>query len=150
MKNILKICSCPPTPRWRTCRRPSVVCLPVRSLTCYRWLGRRDILRMRRSLYHAGTSRTVQYRDMEGQDETPGRFETPGPAANLCACAVSESSEGEANNGGGARQAGRLDYLRDISISQRRGGVQWPRFDQNGHILRPRTGVARCQLGFMI
>ena len=32
---------------------------------------------MRRSLYHAGTSRTVR-RDKGGQDETPGRFETPG------------------------------------------------------------------------
>ena len=29
------------------------------------------------------------------QDETPGRFETLGVAANLCACAVSKSSEGE-------------------------------------------------------
>ena len=49
---------------------------------------------MRRSLYQSGTSRTV-LRDKEGHDETPERFETPGPAVNLCACEVSESSEGE-------------------------------------------------------
>ena len=37
-----------------------------------------------------------------------------------------------------------------ISISQRRGGVQWPRGDQNGHILRAGMCVVRCQLDFMI
>ena len=84
------------------------------------------------------------------QDETYGQFETPGHAANLCACSVSESCEGEANNGGGARRAGRLDYLCDIHISQRRGGVQWSRLDQNGHILRAAMCVVRCQLDFMI
>ena len=33
---------------------------------------------MRQSIYHAGTSRTVPYRDIEEQDETPGQFETLG------------------------------------------------------------------------
>ena len=41
-------------------------------------------------------------------------------------------------------------FLRDISISQRRGGVQWPRFDQNGHILHAGMGVLRCQLDIKI
>ena len=73
------------------------------------------ILRMRRSVYHAGTSRTVRYRDIEGQDETPGLFETLGHAANLCVCAGFESSGHEANNGIGAHQAIRRDYLHNIT-----------------------------------
>ena len=103
---------------------------------------------MRRSLYHAGTSRTVR-RDNEGQDETPGRFETPGVAVNLCACAVSESS-GQGANMASSRRIGRLDYLRDIHVSQRRGGVQWPNIDQNGPIIHAGMYVLRCQLDFMI
>ena len=49
-----------------------------------------------------------------------------------------------------AHRAGQLDYLRDIHISQRRGGVQWRRVDQNGHILHAGMGVLRCQLDIKI
>ena len=53
-------------------------------------------------------------------------------------------------HGVGARRDGRLDHLRDIYISQRRGGVQWLQLDQNGHILDDGMGVLCCQLDFMI
>ena len=104
---------------------------------------------MRRSVYHAGNSRTVRYRDIEGQDDTPGRFEMPG-SPRIHAHAQSANRLGKTTKWRRARRASRLDYLRDISISQRRGGVQWPWFDQNRHILDDGMGVLRCQLDFMI
>ena len=95
----------------------------------------------------------VRYRDIEGHDETPGRFETPRPAANLCACAVRESIWARRRQHGGrqfAKPTRRYQCRHDMSISQMRGGVQWTRVDQNEHILRTGMGLLPCQLNFMI
>ena len=106
---------------------------------------------MHRSLYHAGTSRTV-CRDKGEQDETPGLFETPGsPRSHGHAYCANRFGEDD-NNGlpPGGNVKGRYECGRDIHVSQRRGGVQWIRVDQTGHILDDGTGVLRCQLDFMI
>ena len=85
----------------------------------------------------------VAYTDIEVQDETPGWFETPGSLRNH-AHAQSANRLGKTPKWRGAGRAGRWDHLQDMSISQRRGGVQWHRVDQTRHILRAGMCVARC------
>ena len=125
MKNIFKICSCTPTPEVVDVQAPKCGLSPVRGLTRYqRVWGMRETndFKANSNIINNMFSNIFAYTPIDSWDALLTIIYHLGNIKNQ-----------------------NFFSGRGI-ISQRQGGVQWHRLDQNGHILHAGMGVLRCQL----